>query len=624
MRPEFHAHPTVTRSLLPARLLAVASAVLICGAATVDAVTAGPETAPPAPAAARSAPAGGGSMASLTTLSDEELARRVDAIRDEMSAHFLVEGVLSWYTRTQGEESIIAETYKGHERLYSRESVETVAEALRRLGKSPRDDEEARALDFLYTSLALSVVGRETAPFDDEEANAETSATVRLPWIEEEVAYRDLDAMLSAEEDAGRRAVILGKVGEVYRDVLNPIIERKELRAQEVVRELGFPSYIDLSQRFRWLDLKSLIAQIDVFYKATDELYGKLLDEEAREALGVPGAKMRRADIGRLARAPHLEKFLPQELVIPAFEEFLRGIGLDLTTAAGTQIDIDDAPNPKKEPRAACFPLRVPRDIRITVKPSGGLDDFHTMFHEGGHALHFGWTTSPHWEFQQLGNSWSTEGWAEFFSHSWDDPSWLIRYRDFVRRWNEDHPGANVPLMTDEDIRLTVRHRVFWNIYFVRRYGHAKLIYESVLHGGDPSLWRDVYGGQTKDLQELYRTVFQDAYGFPMTSQDALRFRTDVDDFFYAADYTRAYLLADMMQEAMRWKFGEDWFGNPEVGRWLREVFWKDGTRLQGDEIVELAGLKAFDPKIAQARLERLLRWKGTEGANADGRVPKP
>src|SRR4029079_12066086 len=131
---------------------------------------------------------------------------------------------------------------------------------------------------------------------------------------------------------------------------------------------------------------------------------------------------------------------------------------------------------------------------------------------------------------------------------------------------------------------------VFWNLYFIRRYGHAKLLYESILHGGDKTLWKGIFDGPTSDPQEVYRVLFGQAYGFDLTTEDALRFRTDVDDFFYAADYTRAYIMADIMQEATRRKFGDNWYTNREVGKLLRDVYWKDGTKLQGDEIVKLAG----------------------------------
>ena len=590
-----------------ARLLVLAAPV---GAVLLFAVAAGSLSGAPSASGTpqKAAPPAGGTPAAL------------DAIRDEAKALNLVQGVLGWYTRTQGEESIQEESYKGHERLFSGETIRVVTRALDAIPATKPvppwvqdPDDERRALQYLRVSLGLSAIGLQTASFDDEQANAETTTTVTLPWEPKPVAYRDLQGLLSQEADAERRAQIQAKVAEVYKTVLNPIVERKEKRTQELVRELGFGNYIDFSQQYRYVNLKDLIARCDRFYKSTEGLYRKLLEAEAREGLGMKAEEVRRSDIGRLARAPHLEKFLPKELMIPAFQEFLGGIGLGLQTATSAPIVVDDAPHPKKEPRAACFPLRVPRDIRITVKPAGGMDDFSTFFHEGGHALHFGWTTTPQWEFQQLGSSMTTEGWAEFFSHSWDDPAWLMRYRTFVRKWNAEHQ-ASVPLMTDEDIHRTVQHRVFWNVYFLRRYGHAKLVYETILHGGDEGVRSSVYSGQTEDLQEVYRTLFQDAYGFPLSPQDALRFRTDVDDFFYAADYTRAYGFADMMQEAVRRKFGEDWYGNPEVGRWLREAFWREGTKLSGEEILQQAGYdNGLDFDVVRQRSERLLGWKGEQ-----------
>ena len=596
-------------------LISAAAAPLVIGAAA--AVSAFGRGSSPAAAGGQNAgkPAGNAVAAGAER---GEMEKRLEEVRDEAKALNLIQGVLSWYARTQGEESIIAETYKGHEKLFSNETVRFVGELLRRPAGSvlppwsADPDDRRRALQYLHTHLALSAVGLETAHFDDEQSNAETTTTVKIPWEEKPVAYRDLQGLLSREENAEKRAQIQAKVAEVYRDVLNPILERKEKRSQEVVRELGFASYIDLSQRYRFVDLKDLIARCDRFYKSSNALYRRLLEEEVREALGMPVEKFRRSDIGRLARAPHLEKFLPKDLMVPSFKEFLKGLGLELKTAAGTDILVDDAPNPNKEPRAACFALRVPRDVRITVKPAGGMDDFHTFFHEGGHALHFGSTSTKQWEFQQLGSAMTTEGWAEFFSHSWDDPAWLVRYRAFVQRWNSEHSGANVPVMTDEDIRKTVRHGSFWNMYFLRRYGHSKLIYETILHGGDPAFYGDIYKGQTQDLQEVYRALFEEAYGFPLTAQDALRFRTDVDDFFYAADYTRAYGFADMMQEAMRRRFGDDWYGSTEAGRLLRETYWKEGTKLQGDEILKVAGYDGLDFDIARQRVERLLAWKGS------------
>src|SRR5262249_46458878 len=158
--------------------------------------------------------------------------------------------------------------------------------------------------------------------------------------------------------------------------------------AQRLAKELGYASYVALSEESRLVQLRPLIVEGHRFLGATDAIYRKLLAEVTDKELHIPVEKFRLSDIGRLRKAPRFEKFFPKELMLPAFLHFLDGIGLDLKTVAMTTIVIDDAPNPLKEPRAACYNVRVPGDIRITVKPTGGIDDFAGLFHEGGHAEH--------------------------------------------------------------------------------------------------------------------------------------------------------------------------------------------------------------------------------------------
>src|SRR5262245_28084633 len=103
----------------------------------------------------------------------------VDSLRDEAAALLRIQSTLDWYTRTVGETSIRAETYKGHDRLFSKESVARVGQAL----KSPKlTADERRALQFLKNHLALETMGLKISRFDDEAQNAELKATVSLPW----------------------------------------------------------------------------------------------------------------------------------------------------------------------------------------------------------------------------------------------------------------------------------------------------------------------------------------------------------------------------------------------------------------------------------------------------------
>jgi hypothetical protein len=158
--------------------------------------------------------------------------------------------------------------------------------------------------------------------------------------------------------------------------------------------------------------------------------------------------------------------------------------------------------------------------------------------------------------------------------------------------------------MSEQDMRDLVRLGIFNQLYYLRRYAYAKLVYESVLHGGSPELWKDIYDRPTRDPKQVYREVFSTAYGVPLSGEDALRFRTDVDDTFYSVDYARAYAVAHLMHEGLRAKFGPDWYGSSEAGKLLRMLL-ANGQKPQPEEVAAVFGVP-FDLRPAEARIQRL------------------
>lgn len=521
-------------------------------------------------------------------------------LRNEARALVLIQGTLEWYTKTQGETSTQAETYVGHDRLFSRDSIARVAKAARAAGLSA---DERRAREFLKAYLTGEYLSQKTSVFDDEAQNAAIQATVPLPWSTDPVPYKQLDLLAADEKDAGRRMEIEKARAGVWRTVINPILEKKVATAQKLARELGYPSYVAMSEEIRRGQLRPFMVESYRFLQATDGLFRQLQGEVSEKEMGMPASQLRRSDLGRLFKVPRLEKFFPADLGLSTFRAYLGGMGIDFKTVAGTEIKVDDSTNPLKEPRAQCWGLRVPADIRINVKPSAGLDSLSTLFHEGGHAIHFASTTTPIWEFHQLGPNTFTEAVGELFRYSWTDPVWLGRYRAFVQA-NNARTGRKDPVMSDQDIRDIVRLRLFTDLYYLRRYAYAKLVYESVLHGGSPSLWKGIYDKPTTDPKAVYREVFSTAYGIPLSEEDALRFRTDVDDTFYSFDYARSFVLAHLMHEGLRTKFGPDWYGSPEAGKLLRSLV-ANGQRPQPDEVAQVFGIP-FDLRPAEARIRRL------------------
>jgi hypothetical protein len=190
------------------------------------------------------------------------------------------------------------------------------------------------------------------------------------------------------------------------------------------------------------------------------------------------------------------------------------------------------------------------------------------------------------------------------FRYAWADPVWLRRYRSFVQAQNAE-AKRNDPLMSDQEIRELARLQLLYQLYYLRRYAYAKLVYESVLHGGSPSLWKGIYDRPTTDPMAVYREVFSTAYAVPLDESDALRFRTDVDDTFYSLDYARSFALAHLMSEGLRARFGPDWYGSPEAGKLIKSLV-AEGNKTEAEDVGKLFGVP-FDLRPAEARIRRLV-----------------
>ena len=158
-----------------------------------------------------------------------------------------------------------------------------------------------------------------------------------------------------------------------------------------------------------------------------------------------------------------------------------------------------------------------------------------------------------------------------------------------------------------------LRRLALKEMMYLRRYAFAKIAYELRLHGRPAAQIAPAAAllpalDKAGDLRELYRQLFSAAYTFELSEQESQLFRTDVDDTFYAADYSRAFALAGMMHEGIRRKFGEDWYGNKEVGKFLRAQLFSAGTSLSSEDVAGRLGFPArVDFEAAAARAQRLV-----------------
>ena len=525
----------------------------------------------------------------------------VASLREEYRALGHIQKVLGWYESTQGEKQLGQLTYLGHGRLFGRAALDAVSVVQEQGGLAPND---ALALRFFRRALTSEVVTLATVKLDDAFSAAEANATVVLPWLPKPLAYRDVGNTIALEPDAARRAQIFAATTAVIEEKLNPILEEREAAAQKAARETGFADYVALSEDLRSVKLSDLLAEGVRYVQATDSLYLQVLDRVAREELGIAREKLRLADNARLARAPKLAQHFEKTLELKALLNFLSGIGLDLHTAANTEVQIDDSLFPKKVPRAFVNPVDAPGDVRLSVKPVGGLNDYWTLFHEAGHAVHFANATIEPKELVNLGHGAPSEAFGEFFRQAFSDPRWLVRYRAFL-------VAQGKPAPSNAELAGVLRRTALGEMMYLRRYCFAKIAYELRLHGRPESEIAPALAllpEKPASLRDLYRALFSRAYGFELNDAEAQRYRIDVDDTFYAADYARCFALAGMMHEGIRRRFGEDWYGNRDVGRFLKTELFAPGTSLSPEEVAAKLGFApTIDFALSAQRAARLV-----------------
>ena len=152
----------------------------------------------------------------------------------------------------------------------------------------------------------------------------------------------------------------------------------------------------------------------------------------------------------------------------------------------------------------------------------------------------------------------------------------LLRERGWLKRF----VGIGQP-------REVLRFTAFHKLWFLRRYA-AKLEYELLLHTEGP-------GPRSR---EAYRDLLSDA---TLVAWPAELFLFDVDAFFYAARYLRAWIFEARLREFLRERFDEEWYRNDRSGPFLLGL-WRQGQYLTTEELAADLGFgpPSVDPLIAQ------------------------
>jgi hypothetical protein len=441
--------------------------------------------------------------------------------------------------------------YERHRRLFEREAVQELREALER---APAGDEQRRVRYLLELAVG-GLMGEATKA--EETALAEREASLEIEIDGRREAYRQSAVVLANEPDPERRAEIERARLAVLEAELNPLHVAMMERTHELTTELGWQSYRAMCEELTGIDLGALERQTAAVSQATEGTYREWVEPSLRKQTGLGFEQLRRSDLPFFFRARGFDPLFPADRLLDAFERTLSGLGFDLEAQANVKLDTEQRPN--KSPRAFCAPVQVPGEVYLVIPRVGGRDDFAALFHEGGHTEHYA-NVDPAlaFEFRHLGDNSVTEGFAFLLEHLIDDPHWLRL------------------VLGVQEAEEYVEYARATKLVYVRRFG-AKLAYELELHGG----------GGLSTTPALYSRLLSEALEVAWPQATYL---SDVDPAFYVANYLRAWALEARLRETLRERFGPEWFTHREAGDMLRSL-WREGQRLDADELLrELIG----------------------------------
>lgn len=482
-----------------------------------------------------------------------------DEFASAMERHF-IEGSDDWRKVIVGlqPESHFADIYAAHAHLYTHEQLR----ALGRARDAADDAAERDRLDRLWFEAADAVAAADVVQAAQELTNE------RLAWRGEldgeQHSINALGAMLAAEDDYDRRELIFALICQADEEFAERDVELAA-KSQRLRSEVfGLDGEVEIANARMGIDVARFSEQVDAVAARTANAYHAQAAQRFPQLLGRDVDRPSRAHAAYLRSLHGWDHVFTRERMVEVCNRTVAELGFDLDAIPTILPDLED--RPEKDPRACVIPVRVPDEVYLVVRPTGGITDYGAFLHEAGHALHFGLTSG-----------------ALPFEHRYVSPdnalteiySYVVERITHEPLWHMRHFG-----LTREEADEVVDQIRFIDASLFRRYG-AKLAYE-LQFWADPRDPRNParYAEGLGEATAMY---------YP-TSQ----FASDIDPGLYAADYLRAWRTSEQVLAWLRREHGEEWFCNGSAADFLRDLF-AQGSLPRNEHVSAQVGASADD-----------------------------
>lgn len=446
----------------------------------------------------------------------ELLAPRVDAIEKEVAQVVAAVDEALWKHWTTGAPLDLPAAMQGHDALFSKQSLLTLRRARELKAADPK------RLGNLEHWLAGELLARGVAAESEALANLEASTTFTVDG--KELPWRDLNKLLVNEKSAvKRRALWNGAHAAALR--LDAAILRRDEKVKEVLASLELPAPLDFAAETRELDLDALRKAADDVLTRTEEEWKTTLQALSDSTVRLPLSALTRAELPRLLKVPAtVDAQFPKSKIATRAVQTLGTLGV--YGQAGLTLDLAEAA--KKNP----LPLTVapnPGDVRVCVKPVGGLRDQEALMGELGAAITLHSAKSGSFALDRLGKSDEALRASELFASLLGEDQWL---------------NANDVNDRPQVIAAVKALRLFQ----LRRAAGVVLAKLETQTLADDAAAR-----------ARYVAITSRACAIAMTEAEGARWRVETDDFLRSATRLQALLGS----EEWRVKLGEGWWLKP-------------------------------------------------------------
>ena len=421
---------------------------------------------------------------------------------------------------------------------------------------------ERTGMRVLCGAAQISYLEAQARELTVEVAHCESAA--RVEWDKERVPVNNVPKIISNESEAARRLDLCARWVDAQH-ACNDLRAARLESFHQSAQVLGFDSYVALFADIMDTDFAALAKLTDRFLERTESAYTSALARAV--ARDLPDAKfdeLQHADYLYFQRMTWLDSFFPARGLITTYNDALKGLGIRVEQQQNVHIDAE--PRPFKNPRPACFRIHPPDDVRLLIAPVGGAYDYTMLFHEAGHAQHFGWSSrelvTRYPEFLYAPDHATTEGYAVLLNHLFQDAGWLVEHRNGLSPEQAREIARDLALLTCANVRRRC----------------ASLRYEIELHGSG-----DV---RSERLTTLYSDALSEATRFRRNPAMHL---TDVDDGFYSAAYLRAWAFEVALREHLRTRWGRRWWASRKAGDELIDL-WNTSSRYTVEELSRMIG----------------------------------